>query len=422
MSFTAAGIADLILTSARATNAYAGASTNPNTEAVGAVLDAIAAGNPTGDMLTVLNLLDQMGSAEEVSDAMETMEPDVSSGAADASRALTGQGFTMISNRLGGARNGGAASSGVSSGDMTNGMGVWIQGLGSHLRQDMRKGIEGYKANTFGTTIGVDKVLDKHFRLGLAGGYGWARVNSKTPGSPSDDINSWQGTVYGSYDSLDLCKARQGGKKSYEAVRNQGDNFWYVDGMFAFTQNNYDSRREIWLGALKRVAKADHGAQQYSSKMEFGYTMTFKETKALEVTPFTSIGYNYLYMNKYKEDGAGALNLTVDGEGFHQLEQGLGTKFAYPIVAKNAGTFIPSIKGAWLYDYMGDRFETTASFAGGGPSFNTRGAKPAKSGLLLGAELAFLNKGNLTLTGNWDMELKDEFMSNTYYGTVRYDF
>jgi len=43
-------------------------------------------------------------------------------------------------------------------------------------------------------------------------------------------------------------------------------------------------------------------------------------------------------------------------------------------------------------------------------------------GLQAGEELAFLNKGNMTAPGNWDIELKDKFMSNTYYGTVRYDF
>ncbi|MFH1209160.1 MAG: autotransporter outer membrane beta-barrel domain-containing protein, partial [Candidatus Omnitrophota bacterium] len=139
-------------------------------------------------------------------------------------------------------------------------------------------------------------------------------------------------------------------------------------------------------------------------------------------TPFASLGYNYLYMNKYKEDGANALNLSVQGDGFHQLEQGLGMKLAYPLAAKKVGTFIPSVKAAWLYDYIGDRFETTASFAGGGPSFNTQGAKPAKNGMLFGAELAFLNKGNMTVTGSWGLELKDQYMSNTYYGTVRYDF
>ena len=298
-----------------------------------------------------------------------------------------------------------------------------MQALGSNIKQGERKGVEGYNGNLFGTTIGADKVIDKHFRAGFAGSYGWARVKSKTAGSPSDDINSYQATIYGSFDSLDLNKARQGGKKSYEAVRSQVEKSWYVDGMFAFTQNNYDSRREIWVTpANKRVAKAEHYGQQYSTNFEAGYKFVFEKTKSLEVTPFVGLGYNYLYLNKYKESGANALNLTVDGQGFNQLEQSLGTKLAYPLVNKKVGTFIPSAKAAWLYDYVADTFETTASFAGGGASFNTQGAKPARSGMLFGAELAFLNKGNVTLTGNWDIELKDQYMSNTYYGTARYDF
>ena len=399
-------------------SAFTNVATDGNGQAVGAALEAIT--DPTGDMANVLNTLDGLTDSQLAS-ALDTMVPDVSGGAAEGSRALTSQGFTMISNRLGGARDGGV-SSGVSSGDTESGVGVWVQGLGSHMKQDERKGIEGYKANTFGTTIGADKVLDNHFRAGLAGSYGWAGVNSKQPGKPSDNINSWQGTLYASYDSLDLNKARQGGKKSYEAVRTQVENSWYVDGMFAFTQNNYDSRREIWMGLDHRIAKADHNAQQYSTNLEAGYKFVFEETKSLEVTPFASLGYNFLYMNQYKEHGADALSLNVQGEGYHQLEQALGTKFAYPLEAKDYGTFIPSAKAAWLLDYIGDRFETTANFAGGGPSFNSQGAKPAQNGMLFGAELAFLNKGNVTVTGNWDIELKDQYMSNTYYGTVRYDF
>ncbi len=412
-----------VLTAGLAGSGFAGASTVGNTSAVGTVLNEIfTKGTATGDMATVMGTLLGMSSAAEVAKAEQTMTPDVSSGDIQASRAATANSFTMISNRLGGARNV-SEGSGISSGDMTNGVGVWIQGLGSNMKQDERKGIQGFSANTFGTTIGADKVIDDHFRAGLAGGYGWAGVRSKTPGSPSDDINSYQATIYGSYDSLNLNKARQGGKKSPEAVRNQEENSWYVDGMLGFTENDYDSRREIWLTpATERVAKADHSGQQYSTNFEGGYTFTFKETKALEVTPFASIGYNYLRMNSYKEKGANALDLSVQGDGFHQLEQALGTKLAYPIVAKKMGTFIPSAKAAWLYDYIGDRFETNASFAGGGSSFTTKGAKPAKNGMLFGAELAFLNKGNVTVTGNWDITLKDQFMSNTYYGTVRYDF
>jgi outer membrane autotransporter protein len=420
-TFTATTVGeDLVLTASRGTNGFASDTSNSNGAAVGNVLDNIT--NPTGDMATVLNTLEGQGNAQ-VGNALGTMTPDVSSGTAESSRGLTINSLTMVANRLGGVRDSGALGSGVSSGDMTDGMGVWIQGLGSNMSQGERKGVEGYSANLFGTTIGADKVINDHFRAGFAGGYGWAGVRSKQPGSPSDNINSYQGTIYGSYDSLNLNKARQGGKKSYEAVRTQVEDSWYVDGMAAFTQNNYDSRREIWLTpTTQRVAKADHYGQQYSTNFETGYKFVFEKTKALEVTPFTSLGYNYLYMNKYKEKGADTLNLSVNGEGFHRLEQRLGGKLAYPIVAKKVGTFIPSAKAAWMYDYIGDRFETDASFAGGGGSFTTKGAKPAKNGMIFGAELAFLNKGNVTVTGNWDIEAKDQFASNTYYGTVRYDF
>jgi autotransporter-associated beta strand protein len=411
----------LMLTADR-TSPYNTVGAGSNGSAAGSVLEQIGASGATGDMLTVLGILDSLSTPQLVQ-ALNTTTPDVSSGAAEGSRVMTGNSFRMISNRLGGARNGSSSGTGVSSGDMLNGVGVWMQGLGSNITQGERGGVEGYNANLFGTTVGADKLIDKHFRAGFAGSYGFADVNSKTPGSPSDDINSYQATVYGSFDSLDLNAAREKGKNSRAAVRNQGDDFWYVDGMVSFTQNDYDSRREIWLGpATERVAKADHYGQQYSTNFEGGYTFTFQKTKALEVTPFASLGYNYLYMNSYKEKGANSLDLSVQGEGFNQLEQGLGTKLAYPVVARNMGTFIPSVKGAWLYDYIGDRFETNASFAGGGSSFQTRGARPAKSWMLFGAELAFLNKGNMTVTGNWDIELKDQFMSNTYYGTVRYDF
>ena len=86
------------------------------------------------------------------------------------------------------------------------------------------------------------------------------------------------------------------------------------------------------------------------------------------------------------------------------------------------GTFIPSIKGAWLFDYLTDKFNTSASFAGGGPAFSTFGVTPSRNGFLLGTELAFLNDGNMTLTGNFDLEFRDAYMALTYYLTVRFDF
>lgn len=397
---------------------------NANQQAVWNSLQQAGQQGASGDMLNVLSALDNLPSSPELLNALATMTPDVSSGVLIGSQTLNGRLLSTISNRLGGIRNG-IPITGLSSGETESGIGVWIQALGNNIHQGERQGIQGFNANGLGTSLGIDKLFGRHFRAGLSGGYGFTNVRAKTPGSPSDGINSWQATLYASYDSIDLNKEpAKNLRGSRGGFRERNQNSWYTDWMLGFTENNYDSRREIWLTpGTHRVAKADHHGQQYSTKLEAGYTFLTPLTCRLETTPFASLQYSYLRFNQYKEHGAGALNLDVEGEGYNELSQALGARFAYPfIMKKRSWTLIPAVKCAWFYDYIGDRFETTASFAGGGPAFSTQGAKPARNGLLLGAEIAFLNKGNMTLTGNYDLELRDEYASSTYYATARFDF
>ena len=408
---------DLILTAVRSNTYDTAPQADSNGLAAGKALEVIAAQGATGDMANVLTTLDTL-SAPQLGEALDTMVPDVSSGDVQGSKMMMGQLLTSVGQRLGFWRNGFAG--GLATGDMFQGAGFWMQGMGSHANQGTRQGIEGFRANTFGTSIGVDKLLGRHGRIGLAGGYSYAGVHSKTPGSPSSGINSFQTTVYGSYDSTDLELGRKAAKNGGYIRPNR--QWWYADGMLAFGANGYDSRRDISLGSETRTAKADHYGQQYSAKTELGYTMTFEKTKALEITPFTSLEYTYLYMNRYTETGADSLNLNVNGQGYNTLEQGLGLKFGYPIYKENWGTFVPSIKGAWLYDYISDMFQSTSSFVGGGPSFNSAGAHPSKNGFLTGLQLAFMNIGNMTLTANYDFTLRDQFLDQTYYLTARFDF
>ena len=421
LSFTGASSGgDLTLTATLA-NPYSEVSEDANTSAVGKVLEEIGTTTTDSDMQHVLSVINSLSSAKEIEAALETLQPDLSSGDLQGTRTLSGQFHSTVSNRLSYARGG--LSSGIATGDMVQGAGFWVQGVGSHSSQGEREGIEGYNANTFGTTMGFDKLYGNRFRAGLAGGYGFGSIDSKTPGSPSTDVHSFQGTLYSSFESAGMMSVRKKREVAEaESERSQQEKLWYMDSMLSFMQNKYDSRRDISLGNESRIARADHYGQQYSTKFEAGYTFTFDKTKALEITPFTSLGYSYLYMNQYKERGADSLNLTVAGQGYHQLEQGLGIKFGYPIPTKNGQVYIPSIRGSWLYDYIGSRFKTSAAFQGGGPAFETFGAEPAQSAFLVGAELAFLNKGNLTLTGNFDWELRDAYSGLTYYATLRYDF
>ncbi|HOW58748.1 MAG TPA: autotransporter domain-containing protein [Candidatus Omnitrophota bacterium] len=414
----AASSGDLILTANRA-QPYANVATNGNAAAAGTALEVVGETTTNSDMLSVLATLDGLDSTQ-LEDALDTLYPDPNGAAMQGAREIANQFYGMVSNRQAGVRTG------ISTGDGFHGIGFWAQGLGSFAHQDANHGIEGYRVYTFGTTLGIDKLFGSHTRLGLAGGYGYGNVRSRTPGTPKTSINSWQAQIYGSYDSLLLDKEPEIERGVKGGFRDPWENSWYVDGMAAFTQNHYDGSRSIYLGSTSRTATNDSNAQEYSTRYELGYTFLFDITRNLQVTPFTSLQYSYLYQNAYKEKGAGALNLNVNGQGYNFLEQGLGMKLAYPFlledVSPNIGTLIPALKVAWLYDYIGDKFETTSSFQGGGPSFKTNGPKPARSGILFGGEIAFLSKGNMTLTANWDWEIKEKYSSQNYYGTIRFDF
>ncbi|OGW85648.1 MAG: hypothetical protein A3C35_02130 [Omnitrophica bacterium RIFCSPHIGHO2_02_FULL_46_11] len=409
---SAAG-ADLTLTVSSNYNT-SGGSNNPAAD----VLKNIDSGGASGDMANVLAAL-QMASAGDVDKAVNSMDPDVSRGTVDGSSEMLNQFLDTVGARLGYARSGVVGSSGIATGDMFHGIGFWIQGFGNHSDQGTRHGVEGYQANVFGTAIGADKLLSPKFRLGLAGGYAYGDVNSKSVGRPETDVNSFQGVIYGSYD---IKGARLEEKNPAASVPSEKNDSLYVDGLFAFSHNNYDSSREVFLGSSTRTANSDYNGQQYSTKWELGYTLPNSFWQDIRVTPFTSLQYSYLHLHSYTEKNAGALNLHVEGSGYNTMEQGLGAKVARPIVSKKLGTFIPSLKATWLLDYWAEKHETTASFTGGGSSFTTSGAKPSRNGLISGAEIIFLTHGRSTLTANYDWELRDEFSGHSYYLTGRVDF
>ena len=399
LSFTAgtdANNRDLILTATRS-NPYNTVTTNSNTSAVGTALENAGKTNANSDMGMILNTLDSMSSAKEIEKAMETMEPDVSRATIDGVNNALNQFLGTVNSRLSSARSDFAAGqTGVATGDALKGLSIWAQGFGNHIDQDKRKGIDGYRANTFGTALGVDKLIGEDFILGFGQGFAWTDINSKGDGNTETNITSYQSTLYGSYNPEN----------------------WYIDGFFAFAHNEYDSNRHIQFANIDRHAEGDYSGQQYSWKFEGGYEV---DVEGIKITPIASLQYTFLQLHDYTETGAGALNLDVDSKGYHTLMQGLGLETGYPFEWKNL-MIDPSIRAMWYYDYIGDKAETTASFTGGGTSFNTNGAKPAQHSMLWGAEVVIMTKNNVSVSVNYDLEMKDEFISNSYYGTVRYEF
>ncbi|HOE69408.1 MAG TPA: autotransporter outer membrane beta-barrel domain-containing protein [Candidatus Omnitrophota bacterium] len=293
------------------------------------------------------------------------------------------------------------------------GTGVYFTGLAGQNNQRENKGYKAFQDNIQDYSVGFDKIVNRHTRLGADFGYGYSNKNYKQNrsgfGSYGINDHSFATAFTATYDSIDLCESRANGKYSPEAVRNQGLNGWYFDSAFGFTQHNYDLRTErfdLALAPNMEVGKSDYHGQEYTIDTEAGYIFNFGKEKTVHVTPFTELDYGYLYRNLSKVKGLGVNDYKVKGEGATDLEQGFGVQIAKSFVSEKLGTFIPYVKGEWLIAYVRDRQSEN---------------RQRNSGLF-GAGLIFLNKGHVTTSVNWDMLVQNRDLENVGYGKIRYDF
>jgi outer membrane autotransporter protein len=380
---------DLEVTATRIANVYADdAAGDPNDAAVGAVLDNIAdSGTATGDMATVLGALDALPNGEAVQEALSTLVPTVDSGITTASTNALDSCVDTIMGRMEQTRP--AGSTGISTGgEYLKGLDIWGQGFGSYAHEDPRGQSNGYNAAMWGVALGGDvpTAID-NLRIGIAPGYARSSVRSKDS-SGRTDIDSYQGTVYAGY---------QGEAHPY-----------YLDCAFSFGYNDYDGTRHIAAGAIDRIASADYSGQQYSVITGGGYTFTGYN---FNLTPLASVQYTRLHIGSYTETGADALDLTVKSQDYDMLRTGFGSKLEYPIKT-GYGTLVPELHFKWLYDWIGDKQSTVSSFAGSG-SFATNGFSPARSSWDLGGRLALYTKGDLSIKMNYDLEIKEDYWSQT---------
>ena len=387
---------DLILTATRA-HSYNSFASNSNAAAAGAVLNSLASNNTaTGDMRTVLGALDSLTSGSQINQALNSLTPNVDDSTPQVCYEAQNQFInTVLSHfdNVPSVQTAGDTGSAVV--DDQRKAGMWAQGFDSYLHQDPRQLSNGYNANVWGASMGYDVPVIDNFICGLNAGYAWDNIRTKDSGARTTADN-YEGGIYGSY-------ARDA---------------YYIDGFISFAYNRYDSSRHIAFGSIDRTPKANYGGQQYSSYLETGYTF---KNKNVTLTPLGSIQYMRLHVNNYTEEDAGDIDLNAASQDYDMFQTGLGVKLAYKIKNKDY-TLIPDIHMKWLYDFIGDNQQATSTFTGGGASFGTNGFSPAQSSYDFGTRLIILSRYSITLSLNYDFELKEDFYSHSGYADIRYDF
>lgn len=390
---------DLILT---ATRSSSGLTTSANAGSVATSLNTFSSG-ATGDMATVMQNLDRLGTAAQYDAAVQLLDPDVNGGLNQAAFNTIDGAFSTIGTRLENARNGvnsGGGQKGIAMGDESVESAMWMQGFGGSGDQDSVSGIAGYDSTTYGAAMGADYKMDFDNRVGLSFAYAKSDVDTKG-GTSNVDVDSYQGSMYGGYD-------------------NPTGQPYYIDWMLGFGWNSYEGSRVIQFANIDRIAQAEYDGQQYTGKVNFGYEIPFGDWT---LVPLASLMYSHLRLEEYTETGAQALNLVVDGQDYDFLMSGLGARIETSFKDGQKRTWAPEFHALWLYEFLQDEADATSRFSvSNATSFTTSGLEPEQSRFNVGGGITLWPTESLSFNVRYDFEYRDDYTGHGGSGTVRYKF
>lgn len=330
-------------------------------------------------------------SSTQTADASQQLISDETGGAATTKTiaANMSSGFDTVSARLSNLRHGvGRAQSGLSSGDEYTDKYFWVRGFGYLADQDERSSVQGYSADTVGMMFGADAMVYDMVRLGVNAGYSVTDVDGDGSGNPQTDIYAYRLGVYGGKEFKD----------------------YYVEGQISAAFNDIDTARQVSFGGLNRTASGDTYGYEYGAR--FGVGMPQTVGNGHQITPYADLQYIHSTVDEYTETGAGSLNSTVDTQDIDVLELALGAKYAAKIES-STGTFIPEIRAAVAYDFIGDTPVTNQTFTGGGSTFQIKGADAAQLSGNYGLGLGWDSSGGQwTFSVDYDGKVKSDYISH----------
>ena len=283
---------------------------------------------------------------------------------------------------------------GMAAGDQTKGLSLWGQALAQYARQGESGGVAGYKAGTAGFSVGADsRELIPDAGVGIAFSYGRVNVDGSDVNTSGTDIDSYQASLYGSYDL------------------HRG---YYLNGLAAYGWENSDTVRHNVNGTGGLTAHGSYDANVFSGKIEGGRDLAFNGAVLTPNLVVHGVTYD---PDSFAETGAGGADLRVNGQTRNLLELGGGLRANWSFKQADGGWLKPQVYAGYRYAVVDDKGADTASFAGGGAPFVAAGIPPARNTINLGGVLRYYTTRNWQFSGGYDFTWRQDYTAST--GTLR---
>lgn len=347
------------------------------------MFDGLITAGATGDMASVITALGKLATAKDVSEAISQTLP-VATGATPASAAST----MKLTDDVVRARVDVVHTGGPDGDDSAQApdRGIWFTPVGAWTRQQTRDGVDGYRAQSGGMVLGADTAVSASDRVGGAFSYSRASIDNRGVASQSAHIDIYRLMAYGRHDIDDSTFV--GWQGDVGTTRTSGD-------------------RSITFGGLARKAESDYSGTVAHVGADVG--RVFLIDSATQFTPSLRADYAVVRNKAYTETGAGALNLSVQGQKAEQFLLAAHGKFTR---ALSEGLQLSGNLGLG-YDFLAKRNRVVSTFVGGGASFVTEGLSAQRFVANGGVELTVVKAKGLELTARYDVELRRSFSNQS---------
>ncbi len=382
-----------------AANTITGSATNSANANAGNMLITTLGTSTNTEINRLQSSLQSKSTQAALNDALEATVSDVAGGAVQSGVSVASRTSAITSTRLAALRDGSTVS-GMSAGDLTSGVKVWAQGYGQTAQQDERDGVSGYQADTYGFVAGIDtEAMAENLTVGLAFAYADTEVDSDASDDANTAIDTIQVSFYGDYDLSDHS---------------------YISGQIGYMYaDNETVRRNV--GSVSGLnSSGDFESDAFLASAEYGYD--FAVDHGITLTPKAGVNYVHYSADSYTETGAGGASLTVTSDDMDILEFGVGVDATTTHAFRDGSSIKPSLSAGVRYDVIGDEFQATNQFAGGGAAFKVEGFDPAQTTFDLGAGVTYYSTDNWEFSAGYDFEYKSDYDSHTGSVKAAYKF
>jgi len=254
--------------------------------------------------------------------------------------------FTRLA---GGSLPRGGAASADDSGTFAFGegrLGAFLNGSISRATKDATSNEEGFDADSWGITAGVDYRFRDDLILGIAGGYNKSSTDIDRNGGDLD-TDGYSVSLYGTY--------------------FRGENL-YLDGILTYGNNNYDQNRNIRYQVadtlVAQTASADYDGHQWSAALGGGYSLSngpwsYGPVARLEYVSADVDGYSERMSDPNANGGGWAARLDdVDQDSF---TTSIGAEVSRAI-STSWGVLLPQLHLSWIHEFKDDALSINGRF------------------------------------------------------------